>query len=136
MKLTILLPFVSQAAALVARSPAYSHSHDAPSVRLRNGTYKGSYSPEYKQDFFLGVPYAQPPVGDLRFRNPQSLASEWKGEKAATKFSPACVGYGVSLRTSLCKQPLTLSSHPKWAIMFRKWVHHQKFIRIPSCLAN
>jgi hypothetical protein len=30
-----------------------------PTVRVKNGTYSGIYSPEYGQDFFLGMPYAQ-----------------------------------------------------------------------------
>lgn len=68
----------------------------APVVTLQNGTYKGIHSPEYNQDFFLGIPFAHPPTGDLRFRNPEPLNMSWKGVRDATAFSPACVGYGVS----------------------------------------
>src|SRR4051794_30962315 len=32
---------------------------DTPSVTIANGTYIGLHSPEYDQDFFLGIPYAQ-----------------------------------------------------------------------------
>ncbi|MFC3079725.1 carboxylesterase/lipase family protein [Phenylobacterium terrae] len=35
---------------------------------------------------FLGVPYARPPVGELRWRAPQPLS--WTGERAATAFGP------------------------------------------------
>ncbi|KAK7937983.1 carboxylesterase-like protein [Apiospora aurea] len=38
---------------------------------------------------FLGIPYAQPPLGDLRFAPPQPLA-KYLGEFNATK--PACMG--------------------------------------------
>ena len=38
---------------------------------------------------FRGIPYAQPPVGDLRWRAPQDLAS-WTGVRHATKFGAAC----------------------------------------------
>ncbi|KAK4948835.1 hypothetical protein LTR10_012208 [Elasticomyces elasticus] len=67
-----------------------------PSVSLRNGTYAGVYSPEYDQDFFLGLPFAQPPVGDLRFSNPVPLNSSFETVQQATRYSPACVGYGPS----------------------------------------
>jgi len=38
---------------------------------------------------FRGIPYAQAPVGDLRFRAPQKLAP-WEGVRQALTFSPIC----------------------------------------------
>lgn len=38
---------------------------------------------------FRGIPFAAPPVGDLRWRDPKAAAS-WAGVKAATGYSPAC----------------------------------------------
>lgn len=58
-----------------------------PTAHLENGTYEGVYTPEYHQDYFLGVPYAQPPVGDLRFRNPVGLNQSWSGVRSATQYS-------------------------------------------------
>ncbi|KAK2003840.1 carboxylesterase [Colletotrichum falcatum] len=66
----------------------------APTVDLKNGSYHGVYSSSYNQDFFLGIPYARPPVGDLRFRAPQPLDSSWEGTRNATEYSPLCFGYG------------------------------------------
>ncbi|EMD60834.1 hypothetical protein COCSADRAFT_192686 [Bipolaris sorokiniana ND90Pr] len=66
----------------------------APTAQTKNGSYVGRYSAEYDQDFFLGVPYAQPPVGDLRFRNPVGLNTTWEEDKPATEYSPECYGYG------------------------------------------
>jgi len=63
-----------------------------PSVTVKNGTYDGVYSPEYDQDFFLGVAFAQPPVGPLSFQVPQSLNTSWKNTKPAQSYSSACVG--------------------------------------------
>jgi len=39
---------------------------------------------------YKGIPYAAPPVGELRWKAPQPV-SPWKGERAATDFGPACV---------------------------------------------
>lgn len=56
-----LLAFVS-----VRASIQRTHSRDtaviraaAPVVAVKNGSYEGVYSPEYDQDFFLGMRYAQ-----------------------------------------------------------------------------
>ena len=43
---------------------------------------------------FLGIPYAQPPLGPLRLTIPQSLNSSFSGTKSATAYFPECVGYG------------------------------------------
>jgi cholinesterase len=68
----------------------------APTVTVRNGTYTGVHSISYGQDFFLGMPYAQQPVGNLRFTVPQSLNKSWDGSRDAKEYSDICVGYGVS----------------------------------------
>ncbi|MDQ0558645.1 para-nitrobenzyl esterase [Rhizobium mesoamericanum] len=39
---------------------------------------------------FRGIPYAAPPVGDLRWRNPRP-AGKWKGVRNAREFGPSCV---------------------------------------------
>ncbi|POM75165.1 Triacylglycerol Lipase [Phytophthora palmivora] len=67
---------------------------DPPTVAIKNGSYYGVYQETYDQDLFLGMPYAQPPVGDLRFRNPESLNTTWSEVKNATEYSPECYGYG------------------------------------------
>ncbi|EGZ15179.1 hypothetical protein PHYSODRAFT_333452 [Phytophthora sojae] len=65
-----------------------------PTVTIKNGSYYGVYQETYDQDLFLGMPYAQPPVGNLRFRNPEPLNSTWTDAKNATEYSPECYGYG------------------------------------------
>lgn len=39
---------------------------------------------------FLGVPFARPPVGELRWKPPAPLPA-WSGERAALKSGPACL---------------------------------------------
>jgi acetylcholinesterase len=50
--------------------------------------------PSFKQEHFLGMPYAQQPLPpDLRLRAPQSLNTSWTGTRNATNYSPFCIGY-------------------------------------------
>jgi para-nitrobenzyl esterase len=39
---------------------------------------------------YKGIPFAAPPVGDLRWRAPQTLV-KWDGVKETVKFAPACI---------------------------------------------
>jgi para-nitrobenzyl esterase len=45
---------------------------------------------------WLGIPYASPPIGDLRWRPPQAPQAWW-GVRPAHQFSPACMQSGVSM---------------------------------------
>ncbi len=59
-------------------------------VSTEQGVLEGTWS---KTDpdigVFRGVAYAQPPVGELRWREPQDLAS-WSGVRQAQEFGAAC----------------------------------------------
>ncbi|KAK6499462.1 hypothetical protein TWF506_004091 [Arthrobotrys conoides] len=95
--LSLSLPLVLQFSAEVeaGRRPFHSQGY-VPVVTLRNGTVSGRYSPEYAQDFFLGIPYAQPPVGNLRFRPPQFLNT--KRNVDASEYGNWCYGTGRESR--------------------------------------
>lgn len=47
-------------------------------------------------DVYKGIPFAAPPVGDLRWRPPVRAAS-WTGTRKADAFAPACRQVGVSM---------------------------------------
>jgi len=71
----------------------------SPTVAVKNGTLKGLYSSEWDQDFFLGIPYAQPPVGNLRFRWPQPSLS-YNGTRDATQYGYSCYQYASTFNLS------------------------------------
>lgn len=45
---------------------------------------------------YLGVPFAQPPTGELRWREPQPPVP-WTGVRPTVAFAPACIQKGVSM---------------------------------------
>ena len=45
---------------------------------------------------YKGVPFAAPPVGELRWREPQPV-QPWKGIRSANEFAPACMQNTVSM---------------------------------------
>jgi para-nitrobenzyl esterase len=61
-----------------------------PRVALQDGVLAGTqFGPSTKYAAFLGIPYAAPPVGKLRWRPPQPPA-RWLGVRQATRYGPAC----------------------------------------------
>ena len=73
---------------------------DAP-----NGAVVG-FVGEYGSHAWLGIPYALPPVGALRWRAPQPPAP-WNGTRDATAFGTPCVQYASSLGGVADKRPGT-----------------------------
>ena len=58
-----------------------------PKVKTQNGILEGVYEPSAGLETFKGVPYALPPVGNLRWREPQPLKN-WKGIRVTKNFGP------------------------------------------------
>src|SRR6266850_2804672 len=59
-------------------------------VKTANGIVEGSSAESPGIRVFKGVPFASPPVGDLRWQPPQPVKN-WKGVRNATQFGPRCM---------------------------------------------
>jgi para-nitrobenzyl esterase len=81
------LTFLSALLSLAVPSPSKATIEDP--VRVEQGLLSGvaGKSPEVR--VYRGIPFAAPPVGDLRWK-PPGPASHWKGVRAATQFGNPC----------------------------------------------
>ncbi|KAF9810805.1 hypothetical protein IEO21_06785 [Rhodonia placenta] len=66
---------------------------DASVVTLPYGSFQGSTSRQVTS--FLGMPYAQPPLGNLRFAPPQA-PNVFDGVRPATSYGAACLAQHVA----------------------------------------
>jgi para-nitrobenzyl esterase len=57
----------------------------SPQVKTNDGTLEGTYESGIK--VFKGIPFAAPPVGDLRWKAPQPV-QKWDGIRKADEFGP------------------------------------------------
>ncbi len=95
--LSSLLPCGAGAAAI---APA------APTVQLSDGIVEGVRMPAFGQSLrrhqvhtFRGIPYAAPPVGENRWREPQPVA-RWAGVRPAKQFGPRCMQVNSGKRST------------------------------------
>jgi para-nitrobenzyl esterase len=63
-----------------------------PVVAIRSGKLRGSLTGSGGAAF-KGIPFAQPPTGELRWREPLPV-KPWSGIRDASAFGPACVQSG------------------------------------------
>ena len=72
---------------LAASSVAAGAQPAAPIVTIDSGKLAGNEKDGVMS--FLGIPYAAPPTGDLRWQAPQP-AKAWQDTRQATEFGPVC----------------------------------------------
>ena len=78
---------IAQATFLLSAFFAAQAQSGMPRVKIDTGTVQGSS--EQGITSFKGIPFAAPPLGDLRWRPPQP-AAKWKGVREATQYGPDC----------------------------------------------
>jgi len=80
----MLIPALAVCAAMAL--PAFG----ADRVKTANGVVESTVPAKDGVRSFKGLPFAQPPVGDLRWREPQP-AKNWPGVRNADTFGPSCM---------------------------------------------
>jgi para-nitrobenzyl esterase len=83
---SLMILGVAMCTAGTAQSPS------AAPVRIASGQLQGVVADGVES--FKGIPFAAPPVGELRWRPPQPVTG-WRGVRSATEFGPNCMqGFG------------------------------------------
>ena len=115
---------------ITKKTVQFQISGSDPEVNTSSGTIVGKLEtlPNGKSVYeYLGIPYAKPPINELRFARPESF-QPWSGKRAAKEFGSACpqpsfdkhnfkreIGIGKRRITVLyyrmCVEPAFESSH-------------------------
>jgi para-nitrobenzyl esterase len=103
------LAAVSLVACCLACSPAAPPG--PPTVVAEGEQLQGAYvGDDSAEAEFLGIPYAAPPVGDLRWKPPAPITPR-EGLQSATEFAPACI-QGTNENSFLSHIAKTLGQDP------------------------
>jgi para-nitrobenzyl esterase len=102
----------------------------APVVKTRMGEIRGKLDGTVRE--FLGIPYAAPPVGDLRWRAPRPPAG-WTGALDATKPGNWCAqarlrGQGVAGSEDCLFLNIYAPDTPDQALPVMVWIHGGTFV--------
>lgn len=86
--LRALLPLGVLAASSLSAQTAMPAASSPPIVTIKDGQIRGTRDDGVLS--FKGIPFAQPPVGALRWRAPQPIA-RWQGVRDATRYGHDCM---------------------------------------------
>ena len=70
-----------------SQKQAVASKNTSQIVQTKSGAVRGLCLDEKNVELFAGIPYAQPPLGPLRWKEPQALAP-WTGVYDAFAFAP------------------------------------------------
>ncbi len=76
-------------ALLIAVAAAWPADVDGPVAFVTGGKIQGRLWADGNGASFKGIPFAEPPVGNLRWREPKPVKA-WKGVRAADTYGPPC----------------------------------------------
>ena len=106
------------AAPAQAQAPAGAFASDVTQVvKVKQGALKGPVKDGVA--YHLGIPYAAPPIGDLRWR-PPAAAPNWSGERDASTAGASCVAQEDCLTLNVVR-PAGAKAGDKLPVMV--WIH-------------
>lgn len=112
------LALAAVAAPAAAQAPAEAFASDVTQVvKIRQGALKGPVKDGVA--YHLGIPYAAPPVGDLRWK-PPAAAPQWAGERDASKPGASCQAVEDCLTLNVVR-PANAKAGDKLPVMV--WIH-------------
>ncbi len=83
--LLLTWPPMKRVPAYEGKTPTYTET-----VSLEKGDVRGVVIDDGRVELYAGIPYAKPPVGELRWREPQD-PDPWAGVLDADQFAPMCM---------------------------------------------
>ncbi|MBR1711496.1 MAG: carboxylesterase family protein [Clostridia bacterium] len=75
-------PPIRQIPAVASKTPEITDT-----IHVKQGDLTGVYNEEHTARIYAGIPYAKPPVGELRWKEPGE-AEPWEGVRACDTFGP------------------------------------------------
>ena len=121
----VLASSLAWSQALPARTPTAAESPPAlngPVVKTRQGPVQGYVANDVA--VFKGLPFAAPPVGDLRWREPKA-PRKWSAVRAANAFGATCAQAEDCLYLNIY-EPVGAKAGARLPVMV--WIHGGAFI--------
>jgi para-nitrobenzyl esterase len=113
---------IGQAQRVADTAAAPASALNGPTVKLRQGQLQGTVAEGVA--VFKAVPFAAPPVGELRWRAPKP-APKWSGVRAANAFSATCAQAEDCLYLNVY-EPADAKSGARLPVMV--WIHGGAFV--------
>lgn len=118
-----VLALTAFSAPALAQAPAGAFASDVTqTVKIKQGALKGTVKDGLA--YHLGVPFAAPPVGDLRWK-PPAAAPSWTGERDASKPGPTCQANEDCLTLNVVR-PAGAKAGDKLPVMV--WIHGGAYV--------
>ena len=81
---------IERIAVLLIASAVIGLGTASAQVKTESGAVEGTTSPDARVRIYRGIPFAAPPVGELRWKAPRPVAP-WQGVRKATAFGNRCM---------------------------------------------